>query len=139
MPPKRKGKHIISIDDNEEDKEAKLLVATQKSKGKEKDLIDKVSEAKEEQDHNTVIEAFVTRVTNTAEEWMSLLDLIAEISIEEPNITILLTSIIKKTLAKILVTIPKVSSKCKRAPSRGVVAIQTPEEPEPKKTKSAHH
>lgn len=83
MPPKPRQKHIIKYDDDEseEEQDVEPPVPVLSSKGKEK-VTEYDMSGEDLEDINKELEAYARKVTQTAAEKKSLLDIIVEITTE---------------------------------------------------------
>lgn len=129
IPPRHRKRHII--EDNTDESEEKPLLLILSSKGKKKVVSLDESEDKAK-DIDAELELVATRVTRTAAEKKSLLDIIAEITGEGSTATKPTPAASQQTPTRSTPTAPKGSSKRKEATYRGVT---TPEKPEQKRTR----
>lgn len=81
VPPKRRQRHIIKddADELEQEQDAKPPISFLSSKGKEK-VLDEDDSEKDPKDIDAKLNAIALKVTCTAAEKKSLLDIIAEIT-----------------------------------------------------------
>lgn len=124
-PPKRRQKHIIRAEEeepeNEQDVEPPVPIFS--NKGKEQVLSDDNSEDDQE-DLDVDIKAPDTQVTQTTAEKKNLLDIIAEITADEPAAAKHAPAATQQTPTKSSAVTLKGSSKCKETTSKGAIAVQ---------------